>query len=133
MRPLLRCALITLVLGCAPDKNTPIADIPKLTTLEEVMDNQQTAADPQFAKLGQESFSDADYAAFGQAAERLQATSVKVKEFARGRAGFEALAVRLNEKAKDLAAAAGAKDSSSTKAALNEMKATCNACHQKFR
>jgi hypothetical protein len=122
-----------LAFACAPDKNTPIAEIPKLTSLEDVMDNQQTAADPQFAKVGQERFSDADFAAFGQAADRLQATSLKTKEFARGRAGFDALAVRLNEKAKDLAAAAGAKDVASTKTALNEMKATCKDCHDKFR
>ncbi len=136
MRTLVLAALtltFTLALGCAPERNTPVADIPKLAKLDEVMDNQRTAADPQFAKAGQATFSDADFAAFGEAAARIQATSLKTKEFASGRAEFEALAQRVNDRAKALGGAAAAKDAAGAKAALTEMKAACKECHHKFR
>jgi cytochrome c556 len=41
--------------------------------------------------------------------------------------------MKLNEKAKALGVAAGAKDAAGARAALGEMKATCKACHSKFR
>ena len=133
MRSLLLALLgCVLLVGCAPDKFTPLADIPKLTSLNDVMDNQKAAADPQFAKIGHDTFSDADFAAFGQSAERLQVTSLKVKDFSKGRAEFEALATRLGEKAKALGTAAAAKDTAGAKAALTEMQATCKECHHKF-
>ena len=76
-------------------------------------------------------------AGFGQASERLLVTSAKIKDFSKdfpkGPADFEALAARLNEKAKALGAAAAAKDAAAAKAALTEMKATCKECHSKFR
>jgi cytochrome c556 len=127
----LACA--SLAAACAPKVNTPLADIAKLTKLDDVMDNQSTTADPQFAKIGNASYADADFAAFAETAARLQATSLKVKEFANGRAEFEAYAMRLNEKAKALATAAAAKDGAGAKTALTEMKAACKECHSKFR
>jgi hypothetical protein len=130
-------ALFLILSGCATPKFTPVADIPKLTSIEDVMDNQMGAADPQFAKIGAATLSDADFAAFAQAAERLLATSAKTKDFSKdfpkGPAEFEALAARLNEKAKALGAAAGAKDAAAAKTALTEMKATCKECHSKFK
>jgi hypothetical protein len=132
MRKVLLVAAV-LLLGCAPDKNTPLGEIAKLPTLEDVMDNQKTAADPQFAKMGSATFTDADFATFGQAAERIQATSLKTKEFSKGRAEFETLTMRVNEKAKALATASAAKDATGAKAALTEMKAACKECHSKFR
>jgi cytochrome c556 len=136
MRKILIAAM-ALLLGCASDKLTPLADIPKLTSLEDVMDNQKAAADHQFGKVGQASFTDAEFADFGQSAERLLVTSLKVKEFSKSYpkdpAGFEALAVKLNEKAKALGTAAAAKDASGAKAAITEMKATCRECHSKFK
>jgi cytochrome c556 len=129
--------LILILSACAAAKFTPVADIPKLTTLDDVMDNQMGAADPQFAKLGASTLSDTDFAGFAQASERLLVTSAKMKDFSKdfpkGPAEFEALAARLNEKAKALGAAAGAKDAAAAKAALTEMKATCKECHSKFR
>ncbi len=122
-----------LLLGCAPDKNTPIGDIAKLTKLDDVMDNQKTSADPQFAKIGAATFADADFAAFVQTSERIQATSLKTKDFANGRAEFEGFAMQHTAKAKALGAAAGAKDAAGANGALTEMKATCKACHSKFR
>jgi cytochrome c556 len=134
MRPsLLAAVALALLLGCAPDRNTPIGDIAKLTKLDDVMDNQKTSADPQFAKIGAATFTDADFAAFGQTSDRIQATSLKAKEFANGRAEFEALAMKLNTKAKALGVAAAAKDAAGANGALTEMKAACKECHSKFR
>ncbi|MEZ4302630.1 MAG: hypothetical protein R3B70_47325 [Polyangiaceae bacterium] len=90
MRTILAAALTAsaalAVIACGPPvKNTPVAEIPKLTTLDEVMDNQATTADPQFKKIGNASFTDEDFAAFAEAAQRLAATSLKTKDFRRGR------------------------------------------------
>jgi cytochrome c556 len=126
-------AALTLLFACAPKKNTPINEIPQLKTLEEVMDNQSTTADPQFAKMNNASFTDAELADLTNAAARLQATSLKVKEFANGRTEFDAFAGQLNEKSKALATAASAKDPAGVRAALADMKAACKGCHAKFR
>lgn len=121
------------LVACGPPiKNTPIPEIASLPSLEDVMDNQATAADPQFKKIGAESFTDADYAAFSQAADRLLATSLKTKDFSKG-PEFDALAMRLHDKAEALQKAAAAKDAKAADTALTEMKATCKECHSKFR
>ena len=116
----------------APVTNTPVNDIAKLTSLETVMDNQATVADPQWKKIGETSYADADWTAFAQVSERIQATSLKTKDFSKG-PEFDALAMRLNEKAKALGAATTAKDAAGASTALQEMKATCKECHSKFR
>jgi cytochrome c556 len=116
----------------APITNTPVNDIPKLTSLETVMDNQATVADPQWKKIGETSYVDADWAAFALVSERIQATSLKTKDFSKG-PDFDALAMKLNEKAKALGTAAAAKDAAGASAALGDMKATCKECHSKFR
>jgi cytochrome c556 len=116
----------------APITNTPINDIAKLTSLETVMDNQATVADPQWKKIGEASYIDADWTAFLLASERIQATSLKTKDFSKG-ADFDALAMKLNEKAKALGTAATAKDAAGASGALKDMKATCKECHSKFR
>src|SRR5262249_10317140 len=118
--------------ACVPTLNTPIEDIPKLKSLKEVMHNQATTADPQFAKAGGDSFTDADYAGFTDTSKRIGATSLKVKDVSKG-PEFDALAQRLHEKAEALGTAAGAKDAAGSKTALVEMKATCKECHSKFR
>lgn len=125
-------ALVASV-SCGPPKmSTPVADIPKLTSLEAVMDNQATTADPQFGKIGKATYSDADYADFATTADRIDATSLKTKDFSKG-PEFDALAMRLNEKAKALGTAAKAKDAAGSSKALQEMKGTCKECHSKFR
>ena len=126
-------ALALAVLHCgAPVKNTPIAEIPKLTSLDDVMDNQATVADPQMKKAGQTSYADADWAAFADMSTRLQATSLKIKDFSKG-PDFDALAMQLNAKAKALGDAAAAKDVGGASGALTDIKATCKQCHSKFR
>ena len=124
--------LAVLMLGCSYNKVTPLSDIPKLTKLADVMDNRAIVADPQFKKIGAGSYNDADWTAFTQMSERINATSLKIKDFSKG-PDFDALAAKLNEKAKALGTAAGAKDAAGASAALKEMKATCKECHSKFR
>lgn len=120
-------------IACGPPVlNTPVAEIPKLATLTEVMDNQATTADPLFKRRGEASFSDADHAAFAQAAERLTATSERTKGFSKG-PDFDALATKLGATADALGKAAAAKDAAAVNAALGDMKATCKECHSKFR
>ena len=119
--------------GCgAPVRNTPIDDIPKLTSLDEVMDNQATIADPQMGKAGETSYTDADWTAFAAVSSRIQATAKKTKDFSKG-PEFDGFADKLAEKAKALGDAASAKDVAKASAALGEMKATCKGCHSKFR
>ena len=107
-----------------PITNTPVNDIPKLTSLATVMDNQATVADPQWKMIGDKSYADADWAAFTLASERLQATSLKTKDFSKG-PDFDGLAMKLNDKAKSLGTAATAKDAAGASAALADLKATC--------
>jgi cytochrome c556 len=118
--------------ACVPHRDVPVQDIPKLGNLEEVMDVQATVADPQFKKIGQETYSDVDFAAFADVSSRLQATSAKVKDFTKG-PGFDALADRLRDEATTLGTAASAKNAKGSSDALAAMKATCKECHKSFR
>jgi hypothetical protein len=121
------------MLACGPPKlTTPVADIPKLTTLDAVMDNQATVADPQWSKIDATAYTDADYAAFTELSERIQATSLKTKDFSKG-PEFDAFAQTLHDKAKELGTAAAAKDVKASGTALREMKAACKGCHSKFK
>jgi cytochrome c556 len=134
MRSLLPASLVLLsAVSCAPDQNTPLGEIPRLTSLADVMDNQKAAFDVQFAKVGHDTFSDDDFAAFAKSAERLQMTSLKSRDFSKGRADFEAIATKVGDQAKVLGTAAAAKDTAGAKAALTEMKAACKECHAKFK
>jgi cytochrome c556 len=83
-------------------------------------------------KAGESSYADADYNAFAKVSERIQATSLKIKDFSQG-PEFDALAMQLNAKAGALGKAAAAKDAAAASQALTEMKATCKDCHSKFR
>ena len=113
-------------------KQTPIEEIPKLTKLADVMDNQSTVMDPLFKKIGQTTYSDGDWAAMTSAAARVQATSLKIKDFSKG-AEFDALAMKLNQQAGELGSSYATKDTAAASAALAKMKATCKECHKKYR
>jgi len=123
---------VIFVLGCAKTMSTPVAEIPKLTKLADVMDNQSTVADPLFKKMNQESFTDDEFKAMEDASARLQVTAPKIKDFTKG-AEFDALATRLAEKAVALGEAAKTKNAAGSGTALKEMKATCKECHSKFK
>ena len=116
----------------APQMSTPIEEIPKLTKLDDVMDNQATAMDPLFKKTGQSRFTAEEWAALTSAAARVQATSLKIKDFTKG-AEFDALAMKLNQQAGELGASYTNKDAAAANNALTAMKATCKECHKKFR
>ena len=83
---------LVLVLGvpllalpaCAPKRHVTVEEIGKLGKLSEVMDAQATYADPMFKKRDQAAFTDAEYAELTDASARLQATSLKIKDFSKG-------------------------------------------------
>jgi cytochrome c556 len=131
-----RLAIALIVVGAAacgpPIKNTPVEEIPKLTKLDDVMDNQATVMDPLFKKIGQNTFTDDDWAQLTAGAAKLQATSLKIKDFSKG-AEFDALAMKLNQLATDLGNSYASKDAMAANNALTNMKATCKECHKKFR
>jgi cytochrome c556 len=121
------------IVACHPPKRevTP-EQVAGLSKLGDVMDAQATYADPMFKKRDQAAFTDAEFASFTDAAQRLLATSLKIKDFSKGPA-FDALAVQLNAHVGELNTAAQAKDANATRTALAAMKATCKECHSKFR
>jgi len=134
-----RVMLAVLVAGAAaaaacgpPMKATPVEEIPKLSKLGDVMDNQSTAMDPLFKRIGQSTFTDDDWAAITAAATRVQATSLKIKDFSKG-PEFDALAMKLNQLASELSNTYATKDAGAANTALSGMKATCKECHKKFR
>src|SRR5690242_18844823 len=95
-------ALLVLSLaGCVPHKDVAADQIPQLTKLDDVMDVQGTVMDPQFKKMNKGTYTDEDWAGFADAGNRIQATSLKIKDFSKG-ADFDALALQLNEQAKAL-------------------------------
>lgn len=133
MKKLMLAVLVAGAAACGPPvKNTPVEEIPKLTKLSDVMDNQATAMDPLFKKIGQTTFTDEDWAAITAAAARVQATSLKIKDFSKG-AEFDALAMKLNQQATELSNSYASKDAAAASTALGNMKATCKECHKKFR
>jgi hypothetical protein len=118
--------------SCVPKRDLPPDQIEKLGKLSEVMDVQSTVADPQFGKIGATSYGDADWAGFADMASRIQVTSRKIHQFSKG-PEFDALADRLHSGAEALATATTAKDAHAASSTLSEMKATCKACHSKFK
>ena len=133
MRMIALAALLLAAAACGPpQKNTPIEEIPKLTQLSDVMDNQATVMDPLFKKIGAQQFSPDEWAAITAAASRVQATSLKIKDFSKG-AEFDALAMKLNQEATDLGNSYAGKDVGAANTALAAMKTTCKTCHKKFR
>jgi cytochrome c556 len=133
MRRLMIALLLSGAAACGPPVlNTPVEEVPKLSKLEDVMANQATVMDPLFKKSDQPTFSDEDWAAMTAASAKVQATSLKIKDFTKG-PEFDALALRLNQQAAALGAAYGGKDANAARQALKDMKATCKECHKKFR
>ena len=133
MKKLMLALVVAGAAACGPPmKQTPVEEIPKLTKLDDVMDNQATAMDPLFKKIGQTSFNDEEWAALTAAATRVQATSLKIKDFTKG-AEFDALAMKLNQGATELSNSYATKDAASANKALKGMKVTCKECHKKFR
>ncbi len=121
-----------LFAGCVPHRDVPLEEIPKITKLADLMAAQSTIADPQFKKIGQASYTDADFVAFVDVGKRISATSAHIKDFSKG-PGFDELAAQLGRNADALASAGTAHDPVQASAALKEMKTTCKTCHSKYR
>ncbi len=125
-----------LTLHCAPHPAvTPVsASAPSapIGSLDDLMGGLAAAAEPQFAKIGQNTFSDAELAELTRVGVRVQADGVKAKAFSRG-AEFDGFAARLEASGKALEEAAKAKDPAASSLALANTKATCDACHSTFR
>ena len=133
MKRLMIAVVVASAAACGPpQKSTPVEEIPKLTKLEDVMANQATVMDPLFKKIGQTTYTDEDWAALTAAATRVQATSLKIKDFSKG-AEFDALAMKLNQQASELGNSYATKDAAAANTSLANMKATCKECHKKFR
>ena len=124
--------LLPLAVACAPKREITVEQVPTIAKLGELMDAQATIADPQFKKRNQASFTDAEFASFAELSTKLQATSLKAKDFTKG-PGFDTFAVQLHDRAADLGTAAVAKDAAAARKALTDMKMTCKECHTKFR
>jgi hypothetical protein len=131
MRAILLGVALTLV-ACVPHRDLPPAQIEALGKLDDVMDVQATIADPQFKKIGGAAYTPEDFAAFADVGARIQVTSHKILEFSKG-PEFDGFATRLHGNAEALAQAAAAKDGAAASTALAAMKATCKACHSKFK
>jgi len=125
-------AFVLPSLACVPHRDLPPDQIEKLDKLDDVMDVQATVADPQFKKIGQPAYTDEDWAAFADMSSRLQVTSKKIHQFTKG-PEFDKLADDLHAKAEQLGTAASAKDAKAASDTLEGMKATCKACHSKFK
>jgi cytochrome c556 len=129
----LALAAIAALAACGPPKNyTPVEEVPKIKSLEALMDAQATAVDPQFGKMSQESFTDVEFKALGDAGVKIDATSKHIKSFSKG-PEFDGFAMKLNEKAIALTKAASGKDAAGARTSLKEMKTVCKDCHSKFR
>ena len=85
---------LVLVAGCAPpQRNVPIAEIPKLTKLDDVMDAQATIADAAVQEdPRQASYTDADWAAFADGGSALHGAPAPRSRTSPKGAEFDALA-----------------------------------------
>lgn len=123
--------------GCVPKPKQAYSDdqLKQLESLEELMRVQADAADPQFNKIGQATYSDADYAGLLAAAQKLQATSESLRtRFTQGRGpSFATFATRMGEQAGELSSAVGAKDPAKISAALTGIREACRACHKEHK
>jgi hypothetical protein len=119
--------------SCGPKTIYTDADIPKVPSIDDVMWSQAQALDPQFKKIGRASYTDDDFTAFAAAGGRLKLTTARLKEsFSKG-PEFNQFAETLAGHAAELVEAASAKDAAKASAALTATKATCKACHAKFK
>ncbi len=136
-RPLLVTSILALIAGCvpAPKQSYTVEQLGKLESLEELMRVQAHEMDQLFAKRNQQSFSDPELGAMATAAKRVDATStalfLRFSQKYEGR--FKGFSAQLNAGAKELLAAAEAKQGPRAAAALTTMKQACAACHKVFK
>ncbi len=131
-KPLFAAAAFVFLAACFKPRDSKLDEIPKLATLAEVMQANETIAGPQWKMIGEETYAEADWSRASDASARLVALAERAKSFSRGEA-FDKYAVELGSHAKALGAAAEAKDAKAASKAIEDMKATCKACHAETR
>lgn len=125
------------VTGCLPKPKADytLEQLKQMDSLEEIMRVQAATMDPQWKKMSAPSLSAADYAVLAEAGQRMEATAeaIRSRHSQKRQPGFLTLAEQFQQQAKDLVAAATAKDGEHTKTALKAMKETCATCHKEYR
>jgi cytochrome c556 len=124
--------------SCAPPvRNFTEEQLKQVTSFKEIMWYQATQADPGFdyaKKADPAAVPPEKVAWLGEIGRKLQVAAPRLSEpaFSKG-ADFNTLAAEFGGKAKDLEAAAAAKDAAKTIRATLSVKEACAACHTKFR
>lgn len=123
--------------GCVPKPKQAYStdQIKQLESLEELMRVQAEAADPLFGRIGQASYTDAEYANIAALGQKLQATSEAISSrFSQNRPpSFSSYAKRLGEQAGELVTISQAKEAARASAALSGIRDTCKTCHKEHR
>jgi hypothetical protein len=134
-----RSAVVTAIflagamIGCGPAHVIGNSEIPTAKTLRPIMWSQAELADPAFKKIIAPAYHDADWTAFTALGERLQISSVKLKQdFSKGE-DWNAFADALGLHGRELVGAAKSRDHQAASAALTAMRTTCRACHKEYR
>lgn len=130
---LLSSFALALVAGaCFKPLDVPLADIPKLGSLEEVMHANETVGSQTFKLGGKDAYEAGELATLSQNGARFAALGEKGKSFSRGPI-YDKYSDQLAAQGKALAAAAEAKDAKAASQAVSDIKATCKGCHSETR
>ena len=125
--------MFVATVGCAAKQaDVPLADIPKLQSLDEIMHANETIGGSIWSLQDKETFSAEDWANATDASARMAALAARSKEFSRGDA-FNKYADILNTQAKSLGAASEKQDPKAAAVAIGGMKDACRDCHAETR
>lgn len=129
--------LVGVSVGCVPKPKQEYTNdqLKQVASLEELMRVQAQTMDPQFAKIGQGSFTDSEFAAAATAGQRIKASAEEIRDrMSNGRPpSFSAFAGELATRAGELITAANGKDATGISTALGAIRTTCRACHKEHR
>ena len=129
-------ALVALPLAalaaCGKKLDVPMDQIPQLSSLHDVMHANETIAGRQWSKVGEDSYTDPEFAELEDTGTRMEALAQRAKSFSRGPI-FDKYNDQLIERSKALASAAKAKDAKTASDALGAMKQLCKDCHAETR
>ncbi|NUP04719.1 MAG: cytochrome c [Polyangiaceae bacterium] len=123
---------VAALAACVKPLDVPMSDIPKLGSLSEVMRANETVAGRQWKQIGEDSYTDEEFAAFKDTGQRMEALAERGKSFSRGPI-FDKHNDTMIAQAKALTAAADAKDAKAASGALASMKQLCKDCHAATR
>lgn len=133
MRKVVFLVAAVLATGCAPSKQYTDDDVPKLPKLGDVMWAMSQSVDPQFKKVGKDSYCDEDYSAFAAAAERVRLASARIRKDFTSSAEFGKFNEALSKHAAELSDASYGKEAVKVSKALEELRDTCRGCHKALR